>query len=55
MLWSEKFANAVFSDQSHLEGKTPLQLAVEKGHVKLEYNSIFMVGMIIAAVHCCSS
>ena len=49
MLWSEKFANAVFSDQSNLEGKIPLQLAVEKRHVKWEYANIFKVGMIIAA------
>ena len=32
ILWSEEFADAVFSDQNS-EGKTPLQLAVEKEHV----------------------
>ena len=33
MLWSKEFAEAVFSDQNS-DAKTPLQLAVEKGHVK---------------------
>ena len=33
MLWSKDFAEAVFSDRNS-ENKTPLQLAVEKGHVK---------------------
>ena len=33
MLWSKEFKDAVFSDRN-LEGKTPLQLAVENGHIK---------------------
>jgi len=33
MLWSKEFAEAVFSDRN-LEDKTPLQLAVENGHIK---------------------
>ena len=33
ILWSKEFAEAVFSDRN-LEDKTPLQLAVENGHVK---------------------
>ena len=33
ILWSKEFAEAVFSDQN-LEDKTPLQLAVENGHIK---------------------
>ena len=33
ILWSKEFAEAVFSDRNS-EDKTPLQLAVENGHVK---------------------
>ena len=33
ILWSKELADAVFSNRN-LEDKTPLQLAVEKGHVK---------------------
>ena len=33
ILWSKEFAEAIFCNQN-LEGKTPLQLAIEKGHVK---------------------
>ena len=33
ILWSMEFVEAVFSDQN-FENKTPLQLAVEKEHVK---------------------
>ena len=36
MLWSKEFAEAVFSDRN-FEDKTPLQLAVEKGHVKWDF------------------
>ena len=35
MLWSKEFAEAVFSGRNS-DDKTPLQLAVEKGHVKWE-------------------
>ena len=33
ILWSKEFADAVFSDEN-TEGKTPLDLAVGRGHVK---------------------
>ena len=33
ILWSKELADAVFSNRN-LEDKTPLKLAVEKGHVK---------------------
>ena len=33
ILWSQKFADAIFSDRNSKD-KAPLQLAVEKGHVK---------------------
>ena len=33
MLWSKEFAEAVLYDRN-ADNKTPLQLAVEKGHVK---------------------
>ena len=42
ILWSKEFAKAVFSDQN-LEDKTPLQLAVENGHVKWEYTDVSKV------------
>ena len=32
ILWSEEFAKAVFSEHNS-EGKTPLQVAIKKGHV----------------------
>ena len=36
ILWSKKFADAIFSDRNSKD-KAPLQLAVEKGHVKWEF------------------
>ena len=33
ILWSKKFADAIFSDRNSKD-KAPLQLAIEKGHVK---------------------